>query len=152
MSAEARIEATAANAPSNTQHRSELMHPNEQLVRSSYDAFCRRDLPSLLDLLSDKITFKIPGTSIQAGTFAGKHDIARYFSIVNEHTAGTHRVEVIDVLANDLRAVSLVRALGEHGSDTFDMTVLHLWRLSNGKATEVSIIPVDQYTFDRFWS
>lgn len=128
------------------------MHPNEQLVRSAYDAFRHRDMPFLLELLSDDITFEIPGTSIQAGTFSGKQDIARYFSIVNEHTAGTHRVQVIDVLANDARAVALVRALGEHGSDTFDMTVVHLWRLSGGKATEVSIIPVDQYTFDRFWS
>jgi hypothetical protein len=61
-------------------------------------------------------------------------------------------VEVLDVLANDTRAVALVRALAERGEHLFDMTVVHIWQLSDGKLAKVSIIPADQYAFDAFWS
>ncbi|MEY2441527.1 MAG: uncharacterized protein QOJ46_953 [bacterium] len=128
------------------------MHPNERLLRDCYDAFHRRDIPALLELMSDDVAFVIPGASVQSGTFSGKREVGRYFSIVGEHTAGTHRVEVLDVLANDERAVALLRALGTRGDDVFDMTVIHVCTTSDGKVTEVRIIPTDQYAFDAFWS
>ncbi len=68
----------------------------------------------------------------------------RYFSIATAHTGGTHRVEVLDLLANDLHVVGLVRALGLRGDKSLDMTVVHIWRLSDGKPAQVSIIPTDQ--------
>jgi ketosteroid isomerase-like protein len=129
-----------------------LLHPNDEVVRKSYDAFARRDLPALLELLSDQITLVIPGRSIQSGTFSGKDEVRRYFALVGAHTAGSHRVEVLDVLANDARAVALVRAVGERGDEVFDMTLVHVWRFSDGMPAELSIIPSDQYAFDAFWS
>src|SRR3954470_15295934 len=131
---------------------SAIVHPNEEVVREAYEAFARRDVPALFELLSDEITFVIPGKSVQAGTFSGKEEVRRYFSIAGAHTGGTHRVEVLDVLANDTRAVALVRALAERGERSFDMTVVHIWQLSDGKLAKVSIIPADQYAFDAFWS
>jgi ketosteroid isomerase-like protein len=128
------------------------MHPNERLLRDCYHAFHRRDIPALMELMSDDVAFVIPGASVQSGTFSGKQEVGKYFSIVGEHTAGTHRVEVLDVLANDERAVALLRALGTRGDDVFDMTVIHVCTTSDGKVTEVRIIPTDQYAFDAFWS
>ena len=128
------------------------MHPNEEAVRKGYDAFARRDLPALLESLSNEITFVIPGKSIQSGTFSGKEEVRRYFSIVAAHTGGTHRVEVLDLLAGDLHVIGLVRALGQRGDQSLDMTVVHIWQLSDGEPARVSIIPTDQYAFDAFWS
>ena len=127
------------------------MHPNERLVRDAYDLFTRRDIPALLELCSD-MTLSVSGRSVQSGTFVGREGMARYFSIVSEHTGGTHRVEVLDVLADDTRAVALLRALGERGDDVFDMTVVHVFRIAGGRLTEMAIIPFDQYGFDAFWS
>jgi ketosteroid isomerase-like protein len=127
------------------------MHPNERLVRDAYDLFARRDIPALLDLCAD-MTMSVSGRSVQSGTFAGREGMGRYFSIVREHTGGTHRVEVLDVLASDTGAVALLRALGERGDDVFDMTVIHVWRIADGRATEMAIVPYDQYGFDAFWS
>lgn len=128
------------------------MHPNEDVVRKAYEAFAGRDMAALFELLSDEITFVIPGKSIQAGTFAGKDAVRGYFSIAGAHTGGTHRVELLDLLANDIRAVALVRALGQRGDQLFDMTVIHIWQLLDGKLAKVSVIPTDQYAFDAFWS
>jgi ketosteroid isomerase-like protein len=64
---------------------------------------------ALMEMMSDEITFVIPGKSMQSGTLSGKEEVRRYFSIIGVHTEGTHRVEPFDVLANDVRAVVLVR-------------------------------------------
>jgi SnoaL-like domain len=64
------------------------VHPNEEVVREAYEAFARRDMPALFELLSDEITFVIPGKSIQSGVFSGKEEVHRYFSIAGTHTGG----------------------------------------------------------------
>lgn len=128
------------------------MHPSERLMRDGYDAFNRKDRVALMEVFADDITFVVSGNSIQSGTFAGREEVGRYFAIVGEHTAGTHRVEVLDVLANDARVVALLRALGERGDHVFDMTVIHVCDVSDGKLKQLSIIPSDQYGFDEFWS
>ena len=128
------------------------MHPNEEAVRQGYEAFARRDLPALMDLFSDEITFVVPGRSIQSGTFSGKDEVGRYFSLVGAHTEGTHRVEVLDLLANDSRAVALVRALGRRGDQVFDMTVIHIWEMADQRPVKLLLLPADQYAFDAFWS
>ncbi len=128
------------------------MHANERLLRDCYDAFGRRDIPALMGLMSDDVAFVIPGDSVQSGTFSGKQEVGSYFSIVQAHTAGSHTVEPLDVLGNDDRAIALLRARGQRGDDVFDMTVVHVCEIADGKVTEVRIIPTDQYAFDAFWS
>jgi len=61
-------------------------------------------------------------------------------------------VEVLDVFADDTQVIALLRALGDHEEQVFDMTVVHLLKVSGDKVSEVSIIPTDQYAFDEFWS
>jgi ketosteroid isomerase-like protein len=128
------------------------VHPNEQFLRDGYAAFNRRDVPAVMEMFADDIRFVIPGKNIKAGTFAGKSEVGRYFQIVGKHTAGTHRLEIQDVIAKDDRVLVVTRALGEHGPDKLDMTVLHIWRIEGGKATELLLYPADQYAFDEFWT
>jgi ketosteroid isomerase-like protein len=129
-----------------------IVHPNEEPVRSAYDAFARRDMPALMEMFSDEITFVVPGRSIQSGTFSGEEEVGRYFSLVGAHTEGSHRVEVLDMLANDSRVIVLVRALGRRDDQVFDMTLVHIWELVDGKLAKMSLLPADQYAFDAFWS
>ena len=130
----------------------ERAHPNEKLLRDGYEAFNRRDMKTVMGMFSDDITFIVPGRSIQAGTFKGKSEVQRYFSMIGRYTGGTHRLQILDLLADDSRAFMRVRAMGEREGEVFDMPVLHLWKISNGKVTELSLIPSDQYKFDEFWS
>lgn len=128
------------------------VHPNEQFVRDGYAAFNRKDMQEVMEKFDDDITFVIPGKSLQSGTFAGKSEVGRYFQIVGQHTAGTHRLEIHDVIAKDDRVLVLTQALGERGSEKFDMTVVHIWGIEGGKLTELLLFPADQYAFDDFWS
>jgi ketosteroid isomerase-like protein len=128
------------------------MNPNEETVRATYDAFRNKDIPAVMEKISDDFKMVVPGRSIQSGTFAGKQELGRYFSIVGQFTAGTHTVEPIEVLAKDDTVVALLRATGTHEHDVFDMTVIHVMKVVDGKVVDLKIIPTDQYAFDDFWS
>ncbi|HEX2052736.1 MAG TPA: nuclear transport factor 2 family protein [Actinomycetota bacterium] len=132
--------------------QSEGTHPNEQMVREGYAAFNNRDMETVLALFADGITFIVPGRSLQAGTFRGKGEVQRYFSLVGRHTAGTHSLDIQDVVANDRRVVVLVRGLGTHEDKVFDQLLVHSWKVRDGKFTELHLVPTDQYAFDEFWS
>jgi len=144
--------AIAASLTGCSEKETETMHPNEELARDAYEAFRNKDIPAVMELMADDIDFQVPGRSVQSGTFKGKSEVGRYFTTVGKHTAGTHTVEVLDVFADDTQVVALLRALGQHQEKVFDMTVIHLLGVSDGKISEVSIIPTDQYAFDEFWS
>lgn len=128
------------------------MHPNEQLARSAYEAFNKKDIPTVMGVFSDDLKWFVPGNSVQSGRFDGKEGALRYFKIVGEFTKGNHTVEILDILANDERCVALLQAKGRHEDKVFDMTVIHLMQMSEGKLTDLKIIPTDQYAFDEFWS
>lgn len=142
----------AASLTGCSEKETETMHPNEELARDAYEAFRNKDIPKVMELMTEDIKFVVPGKSIQSGTFKGKSEVGRYFTIVGKHTAGTHTVEVLDVFADDTQVIALLRALGDHEDKEFDMTVVHLLKVSDEKVSEVSIIPTDQYAFDEFWS
>ena len=124
----------------------------EELARSAYAAFNKKDIPTVMGMFADGILWEVPGKSVQSGVFNGKSEVGRYFSIVGKFTAGTHTVEPLELLATDDGVVALLRARGQHEAKTFDMTVIHLIEISDGKVTKLSIIPTDQYAFDAFWS
>lgn len=129
-----------------------MAHANEELIRSGYDAFNRRDREAVINLFSNEIVFHIPGRSQQSGDFSGTKGVAIYFSKVGELSGGTHRLEIHDVLANDEHVTALLRARAERDGEIFDMDVVHVWHVAHGKATELWILPNDQYAFDDFWS
>jgi hypothetical protein len=52
----------------------------------------------------------------------------------------------------DVRAVVLVRALGQRADRSFDMTVVHVWQLSEGKLASLWLFPADECAFDALWS
>ena len=122
------------------------------MAQAAYAAFNRKDIPTVMGLLTDDIVFEIPGKSIQSGVFRGKSAVGRYFSIVGRFTAGTHTVEPFDIFAKDDRVVALLRGRGDHEGKVFDMTVIHVLEVTDGKVTKVSIIPTDQHGFEAFWS
>ena len=130
----------------------ETTESGQDIIRRGYEAFARRDISAVMSVFDESIVFHVPGRSAQSGMFSGKAEVGSYFSKVHQLSGGTHRVEVKDLLANQERVAALVRATAQRNGRMFDMDVVHLWRLQNGKATELWILPTDQYGFDEFWT
>jgi ketosteroid isomerase-like protein len=78
-----------------------MAHPNEELVRSGFDAFSKGDVDTLRDLFDPDAVWHSPGRSPLSGDHRGVDDILDFFARTMELTASTFRVELHDVVAND---------------------------------------------------
>lgn len=111
-------------------------HPNEDLLRSGYEAFANSDMATLNDLFADNIVWHVPGSNLLSGDYHGKEEVFGFFGKVAELTDGNFGLEIHDLLANDGHGVVLVKASGERQGSTLTDNAVHVWHLEGGKATE----------------
>ena len=89
-----------------------MAHPNEELVRKGFEAFAKGDVDTLRALFDPDAVWHAPGRSPLSGDHRGVDDILDFFARTMELTAGTFRVELHDVVANDEHAVAMYVARG----------------------------------------
>lgn len=128
-----------------------MTHPNEDLLRSAYEAFGKGDIETVSGVLADDIVWHIPGKSSISGDRSGKDDVLRFFGELVERSGGTFRLEMHDILADDEHGVVLVQSKGERDGKTLDDHTVHVFHLRDGKATEFWGHAGDQYAVDDFW-
>ncbi|HSG65390.1 MAG TPA: nuclear transport factor 2 family protein, partial [Gammaproteobacteria bacterium] len=87
-----------------------------------------------------------------AGSHRGKQAILGFLARVQALSAGSFGLELIDVLANDERAVALFRGHAKRNGLTLDNpTCLHM-RIANGRIAELWEFVWDLYDVDAFWT
>lgn len=79
---------------------------NIQVVRDSYAAFQRGDIPSLLENLTEDIEWIEPPVEPLGGTYRGRASVADFFKKVNETSEFSH-FEPRDFIAQGDRVVVL---------------------------------------------
>ena len=108
---------------------------NVALIRSGYEAFARGDVPAVLGLFDSSIHWYAPDTVRFGGHYDGPDQVGGFFSKLPENYAELH----VDPSAFIDRADTVV-VVGRHTGRTvadvmFDIPWVHVWTLSNGKAT-----------------
>jgi uncharacterized protein len=137
-------------AQTNQEERT-MAHPNEILLRQTYEAQGRGDIDRYLETLSDDFVLHIPGRSRIAGDYRGREEVRRHFREIAELSGGTFRTEVHDVLASDEHVVGLVNARAEHWGVPVEIPRVHVCHVRDGRLAEMWIHPVDQRAFDAYW-
>jgi ketosteroid isomerase-like protein len=127
-------------------------HPNEDLIRQGNDAFSRGDMDTLRALFHPDIVWHAPGRSQLAGDHQGVDAVLGYFGQTMELTDGSFRVEVHDVVANDVHAVGLNSVHAERAGRTLEDNNTLVFHISDGKVTEVWQYWSDQYAADEVFS
>ena len=140
----------ANDAPLSADH--DGVHPNEQFVRGIYDAMDRRDGRSLASILRADSRWVIPGRGPLCGTYVGPEQIFDMWRKTAEYTGGGLTLSLIDVLANDERAVALVQVRGRRGERTIDARQFALFEISGSTVTEARFVYEDQDAYEDFWS
>ncbi len=130
-----------------------MAHPNEVIVRRLYEAFAGADLATVDGILADAVTWHAPGTAQHAGVRRGKAELYASLARLGDLTNGTLRSELIDVLANDRRAVVLqmTHALRDGRLPLRDREVI-IYELRDGRVTEVWEHPGDLVAMDTFFA
>ena len=129
-----------------------MAHPNEDLLRQAYADFARGDLAAYLKVCTDAITFRVPGRSAIAATYARDQFGSGLIAKVMEATVGTFRETVLDVVANDTRGVVLAHHAFERNGRTHSYNTAHIYRIDAGRLASFEEYPEDLYAFDAAWS
>ncbi len=129
-----------------------MAHPNEEALRSGYEAFGRGDIDTVMGLFTDDIKWHVPGRSPLAGDYNGKEEVGGFFQQLMEGSGGTFRIQVHDVVANDDHAVGLLHLQAERNGKTLNSQDVQVWHVKEGAFSEFWGTIRDQYAFDEFWS
>jgi uncharacterized protein len=128
------------------------MHPTESQIRAGYAAMASGDGRALAAMLDPQAQWHIPGNSPLAGTYKGLGAIFDFWKKVMQLADGGMRLEVLDVLANDERAVVFVVGRSQRKGISIEERGVHVYEIRNGKATCARFYYEDQLAYDRFWS
>jgi ketosteroid isomerase-like protein len=129
-----------------------MAHPNEELLRQGFEAFSKGDMEAVAALFADDVVFHFPGRGPLAGDHRGRDQVLAVIAKQSELTAGTFRLELHDLLANDEHAVALTVARAERGDSTWEDNAVLVFHIQNGKVSEFWLHPGDQYAGDEFFS
>lgn len=130
-----------------------MAHPNEALLRGAYDAFSAGDIPAVLSVFSGDIEWHTSsGNNPVAGNYRGHDGVVEYFGKLMEHTGGTFRLDVHDVVANDDHGFVAVTLHAERNGRSLEVKEVHVWHLEGGKASEFWEATTDQGAGDAFFA
>jgi uncharacterized protein len=128
-----------------------MAHPNEENLRTGYEAFSRADMDTVFGLFTDDIKWHVPGRNQLSGDYNGKEEVGGFFMKLMELSGGTFQVEVHDVLANDEHGVGMAILRAEKDGKTLNENDVHVWHVRDGKFSEFWSHLFDTYAFDDFW-
>ena len=129
-----------------------MAHPNEDLIRRGYEAFNKGDTHTLREVFDPEIVWHFPGRSVLAGDHRGTDAVLGFFGRTMELTAGTFRVELHEVVADDQHTVGLHLATGEREGRTLEDREVLVFHVRDNKVAEAWQYIEDQYAYDEFFS
>lgn len=129
-----------------------MKHPNELVLEKLYADFTKGDLPAVLQACSEKMTFQVAGKSRLSGKFTKDTFASGFVLPLLEMTAGTLKIEVHDILANDRHGVVLASDHFVRNGKAIQLRTAHVWRFEEGRPVAWYEYPRDLYSFDEFFS
>ena len=131
-------------------------HPHAQLVRDFHDHqnrfYADGEQTSAGAMLTDDVTWHVPGESAIASEYRGRDEVLRHFLRRREISDGTLRLTVHGVLADEERAVILAAGQCSRGGEIFRWRTVSIFRVKQGQIAECWVVPYDQALFDGIWT
>jgi uncharacterized protein len=127
-----------------------MLHPQEQLLRSNYEAFTNGDVSPILNSFADDIQWHVSGRSPVAGDYSGKAEVLDFFSRMMDLYGGTLRLEVIDGFANDEHGIVITRESAEFAGQPLEYSGIHHWTFDGPSCVRFQNYTDDAY--DDFWA
>lgn len=125
---------------------------NAEIIRRAYDDFAAGDIPAVLQMLAEDVTWHVPGTSPLSGDFKGHDGVLDFFGRCRELSDGTLDIRADEMLADGERVVVLATVSAERHGQSWSSPEVHVWRVEAGRAVEFCEYQGDQETESVFWS
>ena len=111
--------------------------PNVALVRSIYDAFARRDIPTVLALFADDIAIDQSREVPWGGSYRGREEAMQFFAGLIQHITSKVALERFIDAGTDVVAIGRTQGTVNASGRAFDVPVAHLWHLREGKVQRI---------------
>ena len=128
-------------------------HPNVQRIRDAYAAFSAGDLPAALKDLAPDAVFHFGGQGALSGDHKGVDAISAALIGTFETTAGTQRLDISGVYADDHHGVVVLHETASRPDGAMlDMDEVHVLAIDGeGRITDLWDLPTDPDAHDRFF-
>jgi uncharacterized protein len=128
-------------------------HPNVQRIRDAYAAFSAGDLTAALKDLAPNAVFHFNGSGPLSGDHTGLDDISAALIGTFELTAGTQKLDIASVFADDHHGVVVLRETASRPDGaTLDIDEVHVLAIDDeGRITDLWDLPTDPAIHDRFF-
>ena len=128
------------------------MHPNEEIIRAGYDAFVAGDLESVAAFLHPDVVWHVGGSSPLSGTYKGHGELLDLFARLAAFTDGSISISARDILASEDHVIVLTRMTGRREGRILEDDGVAVFKIADGKATEVWVFAENQGELDSFFS
>jgi ketosteroid isomerase-like protein len=127
-------------------------HPNVQRIRDAYAAFSAGDLTAALKDLAPNAVFHFGGRGPLSGDHTGVDDISAALIGTFELTAGTQKLDISNIYADDHHGVVVLRETASRPDGaTLDIDEVHVLEIDkDGRITDLWDLPSDPDRHDRF--
>lgn len=125
-----------------------MPHANEQIIHRFFDAYGKRDMAGLREVMADDVSWNFPGHSPVSGVTRGLPDVIALFDRIGglQMRADTYVTGVNDDFLVEAQRTYCVAP----GSD-FEMEYAVLWRFADGKIVNGTHLCADQHRADAFF-
>jgi ketosteroid isomerase-like protein len=109
---------------------------NAQVVTTAYEAFGRGDIPALLELMSDDVTWEVTEVLPQGGSFRGREGVGEFFAGVGREWPEL-KVDVELMATEGDHVIVIGRAEGPRASGEeagYDFT--HVFKVADGRIVD----------------
>jgi uncharacterized protein len=127
------------------------LHPNEELIRAGYDAFVRGDVDGVAGFLHPDVLWHVGGSSSLAGVYKGHGELLALLARIAEMTDGSISISARDILTSEDHVIVLTTMKGRRGDRVLDDDGVAVFKIADGKASEVWVFAENQGALDSFF-
>jgi ketosteroid isomerase-like protein len=112
---------------------------NAELIRGTYEAFGRGDIPAVLDAMDENIAWSTPAVLPHAVEVNGRGDVGGFFQKLAS-TWEDFDLQIDDLVASGDRVCAIGRAGGRLGGKPAGYGFVHAWTVREGR-----LVRFDEY-------
>ncbi len=126
---------------------------NAEILGAAYQALAAGDMPAVLAVLAENITWHISGRNALSADYSGHDEVLGFSQALGERSNGTFALDVHEIVGGDNgTVVALVTESATRDDAILQDATVHVWHFEDGKATSFRCFPGDEHAQDAFWA
>ncbi|MEO5780628.1 MULTISPECIES: nuclear transport factor 2 family protein [Arthrobacter] len=125
---------------------------NVDLVRRGYEAFNAGDMATLTEIFAEDAVWHVAGNNVLSGTKQGRDAVLAYFGELGARSAGTLKVDILDIVGGDRHTVGIQHNSAENNGRSMDLDVAIAFEIRDGRITAGQEFIEDTAKSDEFWA